>query len=99
RIGNGDRDLAERPIKPAKPCSLKLLIFVLLHDWVRDKKRLRLRKDQSLRNEPTVAHENRQYFYRGAVHQGLTLGVAATVSILVVAIMAGPQIAAGPSVR
>jgi glucose/arabinose dehydrogenase len=61
--------------------------------------RLRLRKDQSLRNEPTVAHENRQYFYCGAVHQRLTLGVAATVSILVVAIMAGAQIAAGPSVR
>jgi glucose/arabinose dehydrogenase len=61
--------------------------------------RLRLRKDQSLRNEPTVAHENRWYFYCGAVPHGLTLGVGATVSILVVAIMAGAQIAAGPSVR
>ena len=61
--------------------------------------RLRLRKDQSLRNEPTVAHENRRYFYCGAVPHGLTLGVGATVSILVVAIMAGAQIAAGPSVR
>jgi hypothetical protein len=28
-----------------------------------------------LRNEPTVAHENRRYFYCGAVPHGLTLGV------------------------
>jgi hypothetical protein len=37
RIGYGDRDLVEKTIEPAKPRSLKLLIFVLLHDWVRDK--------------------------------------------------------------